>query len=303
MKKKSSLIILFAVAASLVIMSFTDINFSSLTSNSSSLSQLYRVGKFTEKNNGDFSLAYRENGGSIYDIKGADWRNLKERIEKTPDCSQNCSPEEHFWYQNNWEPSFTCLHERRLGLWGEGGKWVCDPHRISTSASKQGCLVFSVGSNNDFSFEEAVLRGIAEDCEIHTFDHTIGEAPSNLPANRNVHFHPWGLAPSDQAPNMKKMATIVRELGHDGREIDIFKIDCEGCEWETVKSWFRSGARIRQVLVEVHASTNDALPLPALEFMSFMKQQGYVIFHKEPNIAWSGGNCIEYAFLLLEGRG
>ena len=99
---------------------------------------------------------------------------------------------------------------------------------------------------------------------------------------------------------MKTMAAIVRALGHEGRTIDILKIDCEGCEWETVKSWFKGGIRIRQILVEVHVGTKDAMPLPAMEFMSFMKQQGYVIFHKEPNIAWAGGDCIEYAFLLLD---
>lgn len=55
---------------------------------------------------------------------------------------------------------------------------------------------------------------------------------------------------------------------------------------------------MRQVLVEVHAGTKEAMPLPAMEFMSFMKQQGYVI-HEEPNIARAGGGCIKYAFLLL----
>jgi hypothetical protein len=30
------------------------------------------------------------------------------------------------------------------------------------------CLVYSVGSNNDFSFEEAVLDKIGHHCEIHT---------------------------------------------------------------------------------------------------------------------------------------
>lgn len=259
--------------------------------------QLMRVDK-----NDDFGLAYRESGGFFDDVRDQDWRRLKGRIADTPDCLQNCGPEEpNYWYQNNWEPNFTCLHERRLGVWGDGGKWVCDPHRIAAASSKRGCLVYSVGSNNDFSFEEAVLRDVSPDCEIHTFDHTIGQTPSTLPTHGNVLFHPWGLAQSDYGSNMKSMATIVHALGHQGREIDIFKIDCEGCEWKTVQSWFEGGARIRQVLVEVHAGTKDVVPLPAMEFMSYMKEQGYVIFHKEPNIAWAGGHCIEYAFVLLEG--
>lgn len=259
--------------------------------------------QLAETQNGQttFEMAYRESGGFFDDIRAADWRRLKERILNTPECSRNCGPEEaHFWYQNNWEPNFTCLHERRLGLWGDGGKWVCDPHRITASAGERGCIVYSVGSNNDFSFEEAVLRDISLDCEIHTFDHTIGSVPSNLPEQGNMAFHPWGLSRSDRGANMKSMATIVKALGHEGRTIDILKIDCEGCEWETVKSWFKGGIKIRQVLVEVHAGTKDVVPLPAMEFMSFMKQQGYVIFHKEPNIAWAGGDCIEYAFLRLD---
>ena len=51
---------------------------------------------------------------------------------------------------------------RRLG---DGGKWVCDPHRIT---EQKDCLVYSVGSNNDFSFEMAVLKDIGPHCEIHT---------------------------------------------------------------------------------------------------------------------------------------
>jgi hypothetical protein len=79
------------------------------------------------------------------------------------------------WFQNNWEPSFTCLHERRIGGNGDGPKWVCDPHRIDPD----NCLVYSFGSNNEFSFEEAILRDISAKCEIHTFDPTIGPTPSS----------------------------------------------------------------------------------------------------------------------------
>lgn len=42
---------------------------------------------------------------------------------------------------------------------------LADPHRIAKSDD---CLVYSIGSNNDFSFEEAVLKHIGQHCEIHT---------------------------------------------------------------------------------------------------------------------------------------
>ena len=53
-----------------------------------------------------------------------------------------------------------------MGKLGDGGKWICDPHRIREEQEE--CLVYSVGSNNDFSFEQAILEVVGEHCEIHT---------------------------------------------------------------------------------------------------------------------------------------
>lgn len=165
------------------------------------------------------------------------------------------------------------------------GKSVCDPFRISQH--NQSCLVYSVGSNNDFSFEEGVWLDVSSDCEIHTFDPTIGGQPSNLP-HGNIAFHPWGLAQEDDGL-FKTLPTIIEELGHTGRKIDILKIDCEGCEWDTYQKWFDGTTIIHQILLEVHAGTNGAPPLSAQTFMSYLKDKGYIIFHKEANIAGSGG--------------
>lgn len=51
------------------------------------------------------------------------------------------------------------------GKVGDGGKWICDAHRIR---EQEECLVYSIGSNNDFSFEASVLKDIGQHCEIHT---------------------------------------------------------------------------------------------------------------------------------------
>lgn len=41
------------------------------------------------------------------------------------------------------EPTFTCGYERKIGSRCDGGKWICDPHRILKGGS---CLVYLIGS-------------------------------------------------------------------------------------------------------------------------------------------------------------
>ena len=85
---------------------------------------------------------------------------------------------------------------------------------------------------------------------------------------------------------------IMSKLGHQNRTIDIFKIDCEGCEWESYEGWFE-GASIRQIQVELHYITK------AEALMRYAYKNNFVIFHKEPNTLGCKGVCIEYAFLRL----
>ena len=33
-------------------------------------------------------------------------------------------------WASNYEPTFACSFERKIGSRGDGGKWTCDPHRI-----------------------------------------------------------------------------------------------------------------------------------------------------------------------------
>ena len=198
------------------------------------------------------------------------------------------------WYQDNAEPSYTCLFEERLGPKGEGGKWVCDPSSLLYTTE---CLVYSVGSNNDFHFEEAVLQ-VARNCQIHVFDHTV-KNPSKKP--RHVHFHPWGLASvTDPTTNLKSLADIVAQLGHAGKKINILKIDCEGCEWTTFETWHDADVVIDEILLEVHGGTTAPRDNPvAKQLMQNLAAHDYRIFHKEPNIQFAAVGddlCFEYGF-------
>ena len=149
---------------------------------------------------------------------------------------------------------------------------------------RNGCLVYSVGSNGDFRFEEGLHNLLPGVCEIHTFDFT--DYSGRVPHGKNIYFHHWGLKPSYEESKatmnrfkqdvpldqpFKTFEETKKELGHEGRPIDVFKIDCEGCEWLTYKDWI--GADIRQILVEVHL-----VPIVAQDFFSDLQKAGYVTF-------------------------
>ncbi|CAF1541767.1 unnamed protein product, partial [Didymodactylos carnosus] len=89
----------------------------------------------------------------------------------------------HFFFIN-YEPTFHCSFERRFGNIGDGGKWICDVHRLE---NKQNCLVYIFGSNNDFSFEYDLKNSLIN-CDIHTFDVNKYECPETICTFHQIKF-------------------------------------------------------------------------------------------------------------------
>jgi hypothetical protein len=259
--------------------------------------------------------ARHESLGFMTDVPDTEWRLLKEKVRSmhpnvkggniTTLLRHTARIAAGTFFQEHFEPNFSCRHERRLGVLGDGGKWVCDPHRLPTP-----CLVYSIGSNGEASFE-AAIHNFAPQCEIHTFD----PEPRYQPVVEQMsggHFHAWGIAAqstttnplSDDQKLYKTLEETMAVLGHTGRTIDILKMDCEGCEWTVVKSLLE--VDVRQILIELHAvrdtsRIDNKIPMPAAaQFFADLQQHNYVIFHKEANIQyWDYLSCVEYGFLKL----
>ena len=197
------------------------------------------------------------------------------------------------FYQSNWEPTWSCGYEQRLGNVGDGGKWVCDPYMI---AEVPECNVVCIGSNNDWGFEEAVYK-MNPKCRIYTFDHTIKHNVKNKP--EYVNYYAIGLGPQNSG-DIRKMDVLLRTAGLLNTTIDILKIDCEGCEYGVYVDFFT--VFIRQILIELHGvgpKNQRTGPAHVNTFFESMHNNGYVIFHKEPNTLGCRGNCIEYGFIKL----
>eukprot|EP00747_Dinoflagellata_sp_TGD_P099230 gnl/TRDRNA2_/TRDRNA2_167676_c1_seq1.p1 gnl/TRDRNA2_/TRDRNA2_167676_c1~~gnl/TRDRNA2_/TRDRNA2_167676_c1_seq1.p1 ORF type:complete len:263 (+),score=32.20 gnl/TRDRNA2_/TRDRNA2_167676_c1_seq1:107-790(+) len=199
------------------------------------------------------------------------------------------------FYQTYYEPSLSCEFEQRVGRYFDGGKWVCDPQKIFAQTQEgKDCLVYSVGSNGDYSFEEAVTASISSKCEIHTIDMYNWTHYTKTPPPSNVHYHIYEIGRTS-------IAEVMSELGHGNKSIDIFKIDCDSCEWDSYRQWFAAGVYIRQILLEVHGG-GGLDSQRTHDLFNFLFDMGYVIFHKEPNIAFPGSAgvvAVEFAFLKL----
>jgi len=195
------------------------------------------------------------------------------------------------FFQRNWEPSYSCTTIARMGCPGDGGKWICDPqHYLEMNE----CIVYSFGSNDDFSFEESI-HNFNPECKIYTFDPTV-QNPKNKPPF--VNYYPWGLAGHDlKEKSLFTVKTIMNLLGH--KKITVLKVDCEGCEFESfnIHSFPVYKGAINQILVEVHFNGN---PNTVHSFFLFLSNRGYAIFNKEANIQNSNGYYVEYALVHLE---
>eukprot|EP00931_Biecheleriopsis_adriatica_P073350 TRINITY_DN47653_c0_g1_i1.p1 TRINITY_DN47653_c0_g1~~TRINITY_DN47653_c0_g1_i1.p1 ORF type:complete len:318 (-),score=61.03 TRINITY_DN47653_c0_g1_i1:34-987(-) len=219
-----------------------------------------------------------------------------------------------FW-QDHFEPTFHCDLAERIGNVGDGGKWICNPASIRQQVKEGGsCLVYSVGSNGQFDFEVGVVHDISPDCEIHIFDPsppgTVAERyyadrGDHIPKQATYHQLAIGVDGADLGLGVptKSISTIVKELGHEGRWIDIFKIDCEGCEWDVFNDFSKDGVMVRQIQAELHLKTR--VPKSQHEFRQKVEplftslfNAGFVVFNKEANII-AGGYPVEFSFLKL----
>ena len=111
-----------------------------------------------------------------------------------------------------------------------------------------------------------------------------------------MHFHQLGLQGSHENRgsvfvNFKEM---IMKLGHENKTIDIFKIDCEGCEWETFHDWIDHD--IRQIQIETHKLPPQEAK--AVEFFDSFAKHDFVMYSKENN-GWGNGDHYEFSYLKL----
>jgi len=115
------------VALVLVIIIFACTNFGLTDSSTRSLVEGYPLTLFSEDTpprSSEFALAYEQSLGLLDDIPTKTWKLLQQRVREHENHKYPKDPmaaerrRGNLWYQENYEPDFTCQNERRLGRLG-----------------------------------------------------------------------------------------------------------------------------------------------------------------------------------------
>lgn len=158
---------------------------------------------------------------------------------------------------------------------GPYGDWpVCNdwlpsaqmPSKMKTT----GCVVYDFGIANQWEFSDSMAA--QHGCQVHAFDPSDAHLKEHRAHRQEgVTFHFLGLSSgsnkSSAAPwsdtlngygsvigPLERLDVIMSSLGHNA--IDVLKIDCEGCEWESLAGVVDAAptalACVHVMLIELH---------------------------------------------------
>ncbi|KAG2500739.1 hypothetical protein HYH03_001503 [Edaphochlamys debaryana] len=211
-----------------------------------------------------------------------------------------------------FQPFITCPPDQRLERVGnehDGGKWLCGLDKM-----KAPCNVISVGSFNDYGFEQAVLQNTK--CNITTLDCTVSKPRVQDPA-RHKFFKKCMSSEAtvtERKDFMSYRDLVEGELRLPSTDAPLLKIDIEGYEFPVMSEWTPDTPNLpSQIAVEIHVASwkRQALSkthpiwnrhrLGVLDlglFFAHLAELGYGIVSKEDNEYC--GNCSEFTLFRVE---
>ncbi|KAH9171940.1 methyltransferase domain-containing protein [Lactarius sanguifluus] len=219
-------------------------------------------------------------------------------------------------------PSFQCPHHvERIGVLGDGGKWVCGMERI---AKQEKCVIYSFGINGESSFEAALMER-APGCEVWGYDFTVdsfGPEIEKIPnLKERAHFFPWALGgrnahDAEDSPKYYTLDALMKLNGH--AFIDVLKIDVEGAEFDTLTAFLATHKPpspfssttlpIGQLQIELHAWDDYGKFDFFHDWWAALEAAGLRPFWTESNLVYvnynTGGKprLAEYSFMNIRGN-
>ncbi|XP_041360024.1 uncharacterized protein LOC121376262 [Gigantopelta aegis] len=161
------------------------------------------------------------------------------------------------FYRYTTRLQYKCMNLARMSV-AVNDTWViCKDEPFQPG---QRCLVYSFGLTNVTPVEKYLASTMQ--CEVHYFQPNVEQ---NQPEYVfGVQVHAFGLASqngrTEHGWRVRTLNTIIQEMGHQNKTIDILKIDLDKWEWQALPEVVQSGAlnHVTQLLLAMHATTEPS---------------------------------------------
>lgn len=200
----------------------------------------------------------------------------RSQVEARMDLVHKAKSEEGFGLLYNLlVPEVFCKDLVRIGYVGDGGKWICNPTSVMRMNK---CTIYSLGTNNNPSFEVDLQRFLKNKCVVRSIDKDMQSDTTleSIKKANGVFMQALISSKTDENNSEYKFIDVLRKFDDD--RIDILKIDIEGAEYSIKNEVF--SVPICQVLIEVHSNYNASLALKLLREFSI---NGYYLHSYEIN--------------------
>jgi hypothetical protein len=183
---------------------------------------------------------------------------------------------------------------------GDGGKSICLPKTKQTTVRNNECHVISIGGNDNWVLEIAMVRTM--NCTTYTFDCTLpGGIPKNIPDNEQIKFFDYCISGGNTTPNQSndvaKYLTYQEALQMAGITVSpmYFKMDVEGFEYDIFTNMLQNtpyDMLPMQIQVELHWNTR----MTDLPWMLRTRNVGEILLLTNMMFSIGGYIPIEYDF-------
>ncbi|CAJ0573078.1 unnamed protein product, partial [Mesorhabditis spiculigera] len=168
-------------------------------------------------------------------------------------------------------PEVFCPSAVRVGQILDGGKWACRPWAVPKN-----CAVYSLGIDNDTTFERDFQRISAQQCRIYAYDMKRPMFPEVLEGleKLDIHFREAKIGLRDS--KVENTVSLENEMKrHHHGQIEVLKMDIEGAEFQVLPPLVER-IRICQILIELHG-----LPPKVVGLLMTLGDRGYRLFSHE----------------------
>jgi hypothetical protein len=211
------------------------------------------------------------------------------------------------------EPLFCPYNNNSMKRYGNSrnsGKYLCG---LETLSHDDTCTVYSLGSNNNFEFEESILSETR--CTVHTFDCT-----SSPPQKKNVRLHYHEICLGEYSPLQNYIYPKTEKVNHNRSEpqrtylkfdqilkmknhtrLDVLKMDIEGGEYSVFTDILGNFSRSDlpyQISFESHFWNHDIYhAILHISLFSQLWRSGYRLLQHELNEG--DQSCTEWTFIRM----